>query len=376
MKNIKECILLSAISLSQFCMASVSLFPEDGSDKIRNWYYSEKEIPFFYKENNSFQDVVDTFKKVGINPVNAKTGSFFQDLAFFDKDGRLILQHFPVDYTRGSEYEKYFKGFTMEIFMPPEWPGGEYEVNLLIESDAKNLGIEHYQLENVFIEGGATISGRFKNGDDYVIVNHSTYLGLKAYFKDKFNGITENEMMSKIEEELSLKPGNFIYLKGTSSIHLDTIMKALPNGVIMLDDPSKRVHILKELEKESLNPNIKDYLEYEQKNTNSFKDNARKKAYLQLKDRFKVIQIPGVFTRYEKLGFMSRPMTDVNFFNGVSGFYEGKHFFITNKSELVPELEVYWTRELTKLGIDEDYIFYPGVYRGNAGLDCFGSPAP
>ena len=93
MKNIKECILLSAISLSQICMASVSLFPEDGSDKIRNWYYSEKEIPFFYKENNSFQDVVDTFKKVGINPINAKTGSFFQDLAFFDKDGAIKEVH-------------------------------------------------------------------------------------------------------------------------------------------------------------------------------------------------------------------------------------------------------------------------------------------
>ena len=358
---------------------AVTLFPEDGTLEIKKWYYSPNEISYVYKDEDHFDDVLNAFRSVNIEPINTFIGHFFQDIGLFDIDGNLVLQHVPI-YSPSSgaihSYDRYFSGFTMEVFTPPDW-GDNYIVNLLRPDDARSLGLGFKELRTTFIEGGATISGRFNNGDDYVIVNHSTYLGMKYYFEDTISrNISESQVIEIIERELSLKAGNFIYLKGTSSIHLDTIMKALPGGKILLDDPNLKVELLQRLKASSNNEVISNYLNYESDHLNTFQNKALFKAYEQLKDRFDVYRIPGAFTRMKTSNGFSYPLKDINFFNGVSGSYNDSQYFITNKASLVPELEAFWTGELVKLGFDKSLIMYPGVYRGNAGLDCLGSPSP
>ena len=87
-------------------------------------------------ETGEWDDVIRSFKKVGVEPINTQIGSFFQDLAFFDKQGNLVLQHLPRKLTSDNyTYERYFQGFTMEIFMPADYPGGEPSINFLSDSD-------------------------------------------------------------------------------------------------------------------------------------------------------------------------------------------------------------------------------------------------
>jgi hypothetical protein len=356
---------------------SFGLFPEDGSQTIRKWYYSEKELPYMY-QGNEWNEVLQAFEKEGIQTINTKIGSFFQDLALFDKKGNLLVQHFPEHYTADEyDYTQYFSGFTNEIFERTEY-GQDPIVHLLQADDLSSFRVQTRELTNTFIEGGASISGTFKNGDDYLLVNHSAFLGMKYYFKDRFSKeITNDEIKLKVEKDLHLKPGNFIVLTGTSHIHLDTFIKALPNGVMLIDAPDKKIPLLKSLYKKTRNPEYLNYLALEQKDQISFEIKAIQKAKNQLSKRFRVIEIPGVFSRTTRYNNNSWKTTDINFFNGVSGTNKnGKQFFITNRASDTPELEDYWRNQLIQLGFSSNNFHFVGKYKGSAGLDCMGSSSP
>ncbi len=355
--------------------ASVNLFPEDGTQTIKKWYYSPNILSDFYTDSE-WTAVLSSFKKYGITPINAQMGDYFQDLALFTRNGELVLQHFPVYNSELTpRYEMYFKGFTQEIFTPPDW-GTNYEVNLLTLENTANLKLIKKQLTHAFIEGGASISGRFPNGDDYLIVNHSTFLGMKYYYEDLFKGeIGEDELIQKIENEFNLKPGNFIYLVGSSHTHLDTYMKALPNGLILIDAPEQKLAMLTQLRKYTGNKGIDSYILYENQYRVTNYKYVVKKSKEQLKKRFKVVEVPGVFSRiYTNENGHTGPLEDINFFNGVSGSYQGRQFYITNKAILVPELERFWKMQLRNYGFID--VEFPGVYKVNAGLDCIGAPSP
>ena len=366
-------LVLLFLSIKSF--AGVNLFPEDGSQEIKRWYFSPNEIKYLYKDKE-WKAVLETFKKVGVTPINSEIGFFFQDLGLFSTNGELILQHFPkYDSQLTPNYESYFRGFTMEIFTPPDW-GDNFEVNLLTRTNTDHLEIEKIQLNTAFIEGGASISGQFANGDHYLIVNHSTFLGMESYYEDLSKGIiTEEELINLIEADFNLKPGNFIYLKGTSHIHLDTFMKALPGGKILLDHPESKLSMLEQLRKYSGNKVIDNYIKYERQYMHTFYKSAIQKAKEQLENKFKVISIAGSFTQiFTNTNGVSFPINDINFFNGVSGSFQEKNYFITNKAKFVPELERFWKIQMRNYNILD--VYFPGVYKGNAGLDCMGSPSP
>lgn len=355
------------------------LFPEDGSQSINKWYYSDKEVPFLY-DQGQWEEVLNAFKSENITPINTMKGEFFQDIGFFDKKGNHIVQHLPIDYLNDEEsYSNYFSGFTQEVYRRHDY-GQRSTVNLLQAGDLSQFNIKSRVLKDSFIEGGASISGTFKNGDDYLIVNHSTYIGIKYYFKDRFKSeITKKEVEAIIEKDFNLKPGNLIVLLGTSHIHLDTLMKALPGGVILLDAPKEKVALLEALYKRTKNHKLLNYLNttIESQIHISFNQKAISKIKKQLENRFKIHQIPGFFSRYIPENGSSWKKMDINFFNGVSGTNKsGDKFFITNRASDTPELQDFWAKKLEQFGFTSSHIHFVGRYKGNAGLDCMGSPSP
>lgn len=376
----KLLVLFISFQNSSFCRATTetnALFPEDGSQAINKWFYSEKEIRYMYKEDE-WQSVLQAFMSEGITPINTKVGSFFQDLAFFDNKGNLLIQHFPENHESSEyDYEKYFKGFTMEIFERGDY-GQSPKVNLLREGALGRFGVNSRVLKNTFLEGGASISGRFKNGDDYLIVNHSAYLGMKYYFEDRyFSTISETEIKNLVESDLGLLPGNFIVLEGTSHIHLDTFIKALPGARILIDSPAKKSELLRKLFKKTKNKEYLNYLSVNENNKNIFYEKAIKKSINILRDRFEITEIPGVFSRRIKQNNSLWKTKDINFFNGVSGLNKaGKDYYITNMAVDTPELEDFWTDQLKAFGFSNEHVHFVGRYKGNAGLDCMGSPSP
>tara|TARA_Y100000780_G_scaffold232594_1_gene268393 strand:- start:63159 stop:64301 length:1143 start_codon:yes stop_codon:yes gene_type:complete len=359
--------------------AAVSLFPEDGSQAIGKWYYSEKEIRYLYEDDKEWEGVLNAFESEGIQPINSRMGSFFQDLAFFDTEGRLILQHFPKRQSGDAyEYREYFGGFTQEVYMPWDWDHEE-EVNLLTKESSKKLGLESIQLKYAFIEGGATITGKFKNGDDYLLINESSLISIHKYYKDKISeDITKEEVLRLLEQDFSLRPGNFIVLNGTSSHHLDTFIKALPGGRILVDSPDIKISLLKDLMSKTNNPEIGKYLKGEQEliNQDHYDYKVIRRAKKQLDERFEVIDVAGVFSRVTPINGHDQRVTDVNFFNGVSGSNESGGYFITNKAKVAPELEKAWKEQLKSKGVPFDRYHFVGRYKGAAGLDCMGSPSP
>ena len=359
--------------------AAVSLFPEDGSQAIGKWYYSEKEIRYLYEDDKEWEGVLNAFESEGIQPINTRMGSFFQDLAFFDKEGRLTLQHFPKRQSGDAhEYREYFGGFTQEVYMPWDWDHEE-EVNLLTKESSKKLGLESIQLKYAFIEGGATITGKFKNGDDYLLINESSLISIHKYYKDKISeDITKEEVLRLLEQDFSLRPGNFIVLNGTSSHHLDTFIKALPEGRILVDSPDIKISLLKDLMSKTNNPEIGKYLKGEQEliNQDHYDYKVIRRAKKQLDERFEVIDVAGVFSRVTPINGHDQRVTDVNFFNGVSGSNESGGYFITNKAKVAPELEKAWKEQLKSKGVPFDRYHFVGKYKGAAGLDCMGSPSP
>lgn len=379
MKILARFLLL--LSLNAF--SKVSLFPEDGSQKIGKWFYSEDEIQYMYKPGE-WEEVIRSFKKVGIEPINTQIGSFFQDLAFFDKQGDLVLQHLPKKLTHDSySFERYFQGFTMEIFMPAEYPGGKPSINFLSGSDAKKLGLKTKSLKNVFFEGGASISGKFANGNDYFITNSANFYGVYNYLKDylKKPNLSKQEAKKIIEEQLTLKENHYIVLEGTGHLHIDTFIKALPNGVLLVDDPERRIDVIKDLIQKFPSKKLLDYLKYEQSPNYSSKREHYitrvSKAKNILLKYFDVFPVVGTFV--EEVSYdngLKLPKMNVNFFNGVSGAFFSHQFYITNKAQGASVLEDYWELVLEEFGFRNEFVMFPGVYLGNAGLDCMGSLSP
>lgn len=362
-------LFVAHMALSSIAGAA-SLFPEDGSQKISKWYYSEKEIPYLYDSESEWQEVLEAFQDEGIRPISAQRGSFFQDLGFFDSAGKLVLQHIPRK-TPGAKYDysEYFGGFTQEVYMPWDWDHEE-EVNLLTKADADQLGLESVQLKYGFIEGGATISGTFKNGDNYILLNEKSFSSIHKYYKDQVtSSISKKEVLALLEKDFNLKAGNFIVLEGSYSYHIDTYIKALPDGVLLFDSPDKKISILEGLKSKSSNPELDKYLEAEKENQNSYQYRVLRRTRAALDKRFKVIDVAGVFSRMKLINGFNRNVTDVNFFNGVSGTNSaGENFLITNKAAGAPELEEAWKQQLKNASVDFKRYHFVGRYKQNAGL--------
>lgn len=376
MKMISLLIFLITLSLKAYALKS-PLFPEDGSIKFDYWYYSGgKSGP---RINPVTIDAIEkSFHLEGITPVIISNYPWMQDILFFNQDGDFVEQpDLPID-------PSYFLGLTTGVFEDLGWSG---ELTRLSSNDFSQISQSNQRsidkLKMAFLEGGATITGRFSNGENYLITTSKRFEGIKNSYQDLVNSsANDKEVKSFLAQELLIKEDNLILLDpriGTT--HLDLYIKALPNGVLLIDDQRTTLEITKKyLENDNLiRKNIIRYQETEnlihrRKSELKRLEIARK----QLSQKFKVIPILGRFYEYyEAHGEILRIREKINFFNGVSGINpNGKSFYITNQASGALGLEKYWIEKLKIFGFAENNIHFPGEYSNGSGLDCMGSPAP
>ncbi len=350
-----------------------SLYPEDGSVEMNYWYYSGGQSgPQIKKE--VIEDIEKAFRSEGVEPVVFANYSWMQDILFFDEVGNFVeLANLPLN-------EDYYGGLTMGVFESFGW--GSAELTRVSGSDFSPYDKKVQNLSLAFLEGGATITGKFANGESYLITYESRFNGMAKAYRDLIsNSADSEEIHNYLANDLNLKPENLIFIPTKAgSEHLDLFMKALPGGVILIDDPSRRVEVASSALKNSSSNTLNNIMAYEEGDNYSWqKNNYKKKINLVtslLEKKFKIISITGRFFEYfTNINGVTTGQELINFFNGVSGVNkQGNPFYITNMAENDPELEDYWSKELGALGFDSKNIHYPGEYSNGSGLDCMGSP--
>lgn len=347
----------------------VPLYPEDGSMRMKNWYYSGGNAgPKFNPK--TITDIEDAFQSEGVIATQWPAYPWMQDILFFDQEGNFVeLPNIPP-------YEEYFSDVTLGIFESfGEFTG---ELTRLNANDFRQNPIKKVNgLSVTFLEGGATITGKFKDGSDYIILTESRLENIKrAYGSLK----TTEETINVVASDLGIKKENIILIsKKVGTEHLDLYMKALPGGVILLDDPHSRL----ETAKEWLVPLevINQVDAYENGNVYLYKKKTYKKKIKLVKEmldkRFEVHLISGrYFQYYTNVNGVTYAKEHINFFNGVAGLNNnGEKFYITNKAPGAPELQNHWKSVLQRYGYKGHHVHFPGEYSNGSGLDCMGSPS-
>ena len=372
MNKIPLLVLLITLCASAFSM-QYSLYPEDGSVEMNYWYYSGGQSgPQIKKE--VIEDIEKAFRSEGVEPVVFANYSWMQDILFFDEVGNFVeLANLPLN-------EEYYDGLTMGVFESFGW--GSAELTRVSGDDFFPYDKKVKSLSLAFLEGGATITGKFANGESYLIAYESRFNGMAKAYRDLMsNSADTEEIHNYLANDLNVKPENLIFIPTKAgSEHLDLFMKALPGGVILIDDPSRRVEVASSALKNSSSNTLNNIMAYEEGDNYSWqKNNYKKKINLVtslLEKKFKIISITGRFFEYfTNVNGVTTGQELINFFNGVSGVNkQGNPFYITNMAENDPELEDYWSKELSVLGFDSKNIHYPGEYSNGSGLDCMGSP--
>ncbi|OUR95655.1 hypothetical protein A9Q84_14230 [Halobacteriovorax marinus] len=371
---IKKVILFISLFVTQnsFTLES-ALYPEDGSMEMNYWYYSGgRSGPRM--ADTVINNIEQAFLNEGVTPVIFPNYSWMQDILFFDQKGNFVQQ---ANFAPSVEY---FGDVTMGVF---EMFGNDSgELTKLYDEDFITFDKKSTYLTDTFLEGGATITGKFKDGADYIILTQARVNGMAAAYRDRHISQASNkEILEVIAKDLNLKVENMFILDAKiGSEHLDLYMKALPGGVILLDDPSERVKAVSLV----LAPNsekLKNIKEYEEGERYGFhKKHYKKKIQLVkniLEERFEVHMVSGRFFEiYTTDWGGSFKREYFNFFNGVSGINKnGQSFYITNMAKDAKGLETHWTNILSNFGFESSHIYYPGEYSNGSGLDCMGSPS-
>lgn len=374
----KQSIIIIFITLL-FVKASLAnspgLFPEDGSMPISKWYYSGgktgPKIP-----SGVISDIESAFRSEGIETIVFPHYQWMQDILFIDQNGDFLeLADF-------STIGRYFDDLTLGVFEDEGWSS---RINKLREKEFSPFlqDNEIKKLNHTFLEGGATISGKFASGENYLITYQERINRLIMAGKERNKALNNEQIMSLILEELNLKASNLFLIPQTAgSEHLDLFMKAMPNGVLIIDDPFARGEILTSLIENTQNDEFQKMLNFETDPNLVYKRNTYLKKIKivneLLKDRFKIISFSGRFFQNEPTSFGSIYTRElVNFFNSVSGSNQSNSYFITNKADKAPELETIWSEFLNQnFGIETQHIHFVGEYSGGSGLDCMGTSAP
>lgn len=368
-------IFLALFSLKATLADSPGLFPEDGSMPISKWYYSGgktgPKIP-----PSIISDIESAFLSEGIQPIVFPHYEWMQDILFIDQNGDFL------ELASFATIGRYFDDLTLGVFEDEGWSS---KINKLREIEFSPFlqDNEIKKLNHTFLEGGATISGKFASGENYLITYQERFDRLILAGKERNKTLNDEQIMSLILEELNLKASNLFLIPQTAgSEHLDLFMKAMPNGVLIIDDPFARGEILTSLLESTQNNEYQKMLNFEIDPNLVYKRNTYlKKIRIVneiLKDRFKIISFSGRFFQNEPTSIGSIYTRElVNFFNSVSGSNQSNSYFVTNKAHKAPELEAIWSEFLKEnFAIEAQHIHFVGEYSGGSGLDCMGTSAP
>lgn len=363
---------LTIIWTSKVLAISGGLFPEDGSQAMKYWYYSGGKtgprVPLVV-----IQNIEAAFRNEGIEPVVFNHYEWMQDILFFDQEGSFVeLADLPVQ-------SAYFDDLTMGVYENEGWAS---KLNKLTNKQFDRFGdISQSKLDYTFLEGGATISGRFSNGQNYLITYQDRIDRLVLANQNMDSSLTRQDIINRICLELNIEQKNlFLIPKIAGSEHLDLYMKAMPDGVLIIDEPSMRIEMVKSLSQSTQNPEYTNILNYEETDRYEYHKSFYLKKinivveYLASTGAFKIIRFPGrFFSVYEMDYGISYKRELINFFNGVSG----QEFYITNKAPKTLELEKRWTDFLNqKFNISLQRIYFVGEYSDGSGLDCMGAGSP
>lgn len=339
------------------------LYPEDGSMQMNKWYYSGGQkgpiIP-----QNVLLDIESSFKKYEVEAVKVDEYQWIQDILFVDQKGNLVeLAKIPND-------SDYYDNLTMGVY-DLDWSIGTI---LRFNNRLKYVPLGS-QLKYSFLEGGQTITGKFKNGKNYLIMYQSRFESMMGPYSDE---MSLDEMKKLVANELKLEPQHLYLLPPhIGSEHLDLFMKAVEGGTILIDDPDLRRSVLDRLSPSDFINSIYAY-ENDKKIHQFKKSQQRKKLKVItkiLEKDFKVIPVAGRFFHIESKNDYKWVSEFVNFFNGVSGNFKGQKFYITNRANGETQLEKAWEHTLSKFGFKSSNIDFPGIYSNGSGLDCMGTPS-
>lgn len=365
-------VLFTAIS-SAFALES-PLYPEDGSMPMNYWYYSGGIHPPLFKPG-TIDNIEKAFNDEDVRPVILSKYSWIQDLLFFNQNGDF------VELPSLGDNENYFPDVTMGVFDSYGWGGGSLTRLSSEEFSLYDKSID--SLDSVFLEGGATITGKFSDGSNYIIMYQARFNAISLAYKELRNPrATDKEIFKAFASDLKVSKKNIILLPlkaGTE--HLDLYMKALPGGVLLLDDPTLASKVANKYLKSNNSKKLFSINAYLKKDRYTSKKNHYLKKINIVKSvlekRFTIEMVAGRFNEYStNSNNYTGPQELINFFNGVAGINKnGEKFYITNEAEGAVELEQYWSSILQKHGYKAKNTHYPGEYSNGSGLDCMGSPS-
>ncbi len=362
-KNYLWIFLLLNASLLQ-----AQIYPEDGSSLLGTWNFGTKSLML---KNQGFAQAAE---KEGIELRRVPFDyEYFQDISVWGDDGRLfIMAPMPAD-------DRIMGNNITRGVMDDE--DGFWRLTYLQAQVAERAGIPFKKMKWTFFEGGNAISGRFANGDTYIILENGALERTRNYYfwKTKIE-ISDEEAKELIAQDLEIKAENVFSVDMYQ--HLDLYMVALPGGRILLHDPLKALDALKLALQDDENSQeeqkrLLELIDYHENGRKPYSWSSYierhysdtllsflNKIEADLKDRFEVKRVAGIFDER------------TNFFNAFLGKNShAKTFFITNHARGLKALERHWADLLREEGFEREHVHFVGGYGYGAGIDCAGAPA-
>ncbi len=376
---------LAAQGMEGQAASAMTLYPEDGSLRMTHWFYSKST----YFVPSELEKIRSALESEDVKPVELDfSAAYLQDVMLFDDKGRVLIQA-PMP----TEPENILTGLTIAVF------DFDRILTKIDVADTERMGLGSQKLDWTFVEGGGFISGKFSDGETYVLMTAAVIDRAKNFYEylNKVN-VSEEAIKTLIASDLNIKAENIFILP--LSGHLDLEIMALPGGVLLLNDSSRVVQTLDYVltnysmsvaENEIIKSIRTIYTEGQQRfdyqgqpmGEKLFPDGLRPKRLEALDEtmkilekRFKVIRLAG---RISQLTTYSNSSSlyiteDIDFFNGFTGKNASNETFVmTNESSGLPVLQMYWRDVLKTQGISSEHVHFVGRYTEGAGIDCAGA---
>jgi hypothetical protein len=397
--------LLGFLSITAW---SAPLFPEDGSQFFSKWVTSAGGVKVIEQASRFYRFLKDNDIEIVRLPIEYE---WIQDLSFSFQDGSVALQVLVPGLYEGAEpsYSNRYRGwwgFHEPDFLANLTRGVLTEEEGWLRLHPKHLtdlGWASKRLDSSIVEGGDLISGVDALGIPYALVSSTTVARTQAFLKLS----DAKRAKEALAQDLGLEVDQIVVLDLGG--HLDTQVKALPGGVILIQDPDRIIPTLEVLASRA-SPDSAERKAYEMSlrlhryghqrynfrgepmdspvmpwSLSSAAQSQKAIAQLGNDPRFRVMPIMGRFASIEDEKTSWSMTWYNNLFNAISGQNKrGEGFFIGNRTRLesdpdqtLPQLEQYWTEQLrTAAGLKPERIRFWGRFDGAGGANCTGFPKP